>query len=1642
MVGRFWDYAPMAEPASLQLRPDGLPEPTSLEEGPLSPGAFTARTVRQRRWQPLRVAALVAVACAALLLALTATQRLHDTAMPAAPPSSRLEVEELWLTRDIILGCPPVPKLAGGVPRTRKFITIAQAFICLDLNNNSLIEMQEFGPGAAVTTVDWVEFREHIRQNRDLVLAGLPHEAVGVKKWTELVLKILPSGSEAATVSYSAAPSFTAPTGKIVNPGLLAPAGASAATDAPAVAPVVTPAIAPTAAPLRQESTIVPGKVGALYTFGAPAVSRTGMLKNKAREDGCFPGLRVYTRGSHRVEDYQIRFEVADPITYIMSAMGYSHAHSAVLSLDEDNVLHSGFSDCGSGWSGPKADLFFWFQGHTNTIYERTVNELASLLAATNWHEETPESDVKATMIDELKGSSNATCSAHPACVLHATVNASALCCPTESGFTRFCCSEKSSATNKFDVNAPMAIHDYVRLSSNETEVKDAFEQIVYYWRDGMEDMLGQVFPIIKIASPGIVALPSADGSNGGVWEFPTSVVHKVPPEVSNRYRAQKEAPVSDGLAATTAAPVPKQAASTSATPASPMAAAAAGAAEPDPANMGKRDLISHAAVYQHLADISYASEDMKEVVDAEDFGFKLVSHAMPPRNETGLSPMMSLFQDPISHECVAAFANRRPKLMETQADYLVKAEFFKLNPHASSSFFSWWEMLAGFTPERYQHHKWLWTNNANSFSRPISYAYLKAGHTVVDKNGHCTLVTETGSAPCPENMTEWREEQDQLKGMSHITRTRDWCGISGVQVYMAEALANFSGSDVYKLDITSKLPNCRSVTALGYDLGGAFATLWSACVNSGLQPGDAGYEDYREVMWQAGQPDNLHGYIPSSEATDVFMLRNKKTGKVLDLAGDLEKVELGSGKLVLQSPYKDAVEQNWVLTPAGFLRNKRSNKCLGVSGHLGSTNPEENVGKHADIEDCQYGLVSTAQAWNFTSRGFLVNQYSGLCLSAEMTLIKCPLSDQVWHMRSDGFILNQLSGQCLDIEGNPGTANGAAAVIWPCEYTNTDTDQRWERTEHGFVRNLQSGKCLDVKQLHGVKTDPQLVLWDCVETLAGDPVAQRWRFTKEGYMVNSLTGKCVDVIGSSQTEQGSPLRLWSCENYHLFGPAAVWELQDGKIINRGSNRKYRGLCIGANADDTAPEATLCETEARHSWRVNKEGHLEPAMGVDKCISQHNGEVTLEDCVSGKRTMQHRWSLTSEGFLVNNKTGMCLDVAEDGINVREGHCHITDQRWTFQDNGQIKGMLSGRCIDVKGSPPSNLENDVELNLWDCASVAATSDQAWQFLDNGMIKNQLSGKCVDIRGVGADHEENGARLVINNCSEGKLAQRWYKTSKGFLKSRVNHKCIDVNGPAGHTDGQVLVIFTCEDDAMYTDETWELVGSDGQVAQAQQALKPPSGMKLAFKSDETVPKALVQAGEFMTYGRDVYWTYRGFKHLVPPLEDCSKCNCKNRVVRMDQLTIEALPTGKEYDCTLQGLADEQEGFKSLGLAGITSEQQTPNYPDSVGRFISKGAEVYWEYDGRKHLVPPGIGCDKCGCQGNVVVVNQEYLASVSEGIAFNCVMKKLVEYGVNFGYDVAPTATPPAVATAAPVAAIASAVGAATPVAATVPAAAVA
>ncbi|WP_432130236.1 endo-1,4-beta-xylanase [Streptomyces tendae] len=119
------------------------------------------------------------------------------------------------------------------------------------------------------------------------------------------------------------------------------------------------------------------------------------------------------------------------------------------------------------------------------------------------------------------------------------------------------------------------------------------------------------------------------------------------------------------------------------------------------------------------------------------------------------------------------------------------------------------------------------------------------------------------------------------------------------------------------------------------------------------------------------------------------------------------------------------------------------------------------------------------------------------------------------------------------------------------------------------------------------------------------------------------------------------------------------------------------------------------------------------------------------------------------------------------------------------DGGQIKGVGSGRCLDV---PNASTSDGTQLQLWDCHSG---TNQQWAHTDAGELR-VYGDKCLDAAGSG-----NGTKVQIYSCWGGDN-QKWRLNSDGSIVGVQSGLCLDAVG-SGTANGTRVQLYSCSNGA---------------------------------------------------------------------------------------------------------------------------------------------------------------------------------------------------------------------------------------------------
>ncbi|MBB4771753.1 endo-1,4-beta-xylanase [Actinomadura livida] len=114
-----------------------------------------------------------------------------------------------------------------------------------------------------------------------------------------------------------------------------------------------------------------------------------------------------------------------------------------------------------------------------------------------------------------------------------------------------------------------------------------------------------------------------------------------------------------------------------------------------------------------------------------------------------------------------------------------------------------------------------------------------------------------------------------------------------------------------------------------------------------------------------------------------------------------------------------------------------------------------------------------------------------------------------------------------------------------------------------------------------------------------------------------------------------------------------------------------------------------------------------------------------------------------------------------------------------EDEGTIRGVDSGRCIDV---PNASTSDGTQVQLYDCHGG---TNQQWTPTDAGELR-VYGNKCLDAAGTG-----NGARVQIYSCWGGDN-QKWRLNSDGSIVGVQSGLCLDA---AGSGNGAAIQLYSC-------------------------------------------------------------------------------------------------------------------------------------------------------------------------------------------------------------------------------------------------------
>lgn len=114
--------------------------------------------------------------------------------------------------------------------------------------------------------------------------------------------------------------------------------------------------------------------------------------------------------------------------------------------------------------------------------------------------------------------------------------------------------------------------------------------------------------------------------------------------------------------------------------------------------------------------------------------------------------------------------------------------------------------------------------------------------------------------------------------------------------------------------------------------------------------------------------------------------------------------------------------------------------------------------------------------------------------------------------------------------------------------------------------------------------------------------------------------------------------------------------------------------------------------------------------------------------------------------------------------------------------GAIRGVPSGRCVDVPGVSRTN---GTQVKLYDCNGG---SNQQWHYTSGRQLRAYAGTKCLEAAGTTA-----GTPVAIWDCTGG-ANQQWNSNGDGTITNAQSGLCLDASG-AGTANGTPIILWSC-------------------------------------------------------------------------------------------------------------------------------------------------------------------------------------------------------------------------------------------------------
>ncbi|MFJ6793711.1 glycoside hydrolase family 27 protein [Streptomyces sp. NPDC091268] len=258
---------------------------------------------------------------------------------------------------------------------------------------------------------------------------------------------------------------------------------------------------------------------------------------------------------------------------------------------------------------------------------------------------------------------------------------------------------------------------------------------------------------------------------------------------------------------------------------------------------------------------------------------------------------------------------------------------------------------------------------------------------------------------------------------------------------------------------------------------------------------------------------------------------------------------------------------------------------------------------------------------------------------------------------------------------------------------------------------------------------------------------------------------------GMTDTEMRSHFALWAIEAAPLIAGNDVRNMDTATAtIMKNPN------LIAINQDPLGLQATQVANDGARRVLAKRLGNGDVAVAL---FNQGDTATTISTTAAAIGLSGSSFSLRDAwtNALTSTTGAISASVPPHGTAVFRVSGAAT------RPGAQIRGVGSGRCLDVTGASQAN---GTRVELWDCHG---RGNQQWTPTAAAELR-VYGSKCLDTEGGGAT---NGAKAVIRDCTNA-AQQKWTVHADGTITHNASALCLDAE-QAATTNGTPITLWTC-------------------------------------------------------------------------------------------------------------------------------------------------------------------------------------------------------------------------------------------------------